>query len=455
MADRRRAYQARWVMPMVGAPVDGGVVVLDGRNIEYVGPRAEAPSVPLTDLGDAVLLPGLVNVHTHLELTAMRHALEGLAFVPWIRALTAMRDSVLADPSDQVASAQLGIAEGLLRGITTMADTATHGASVLSAMQHVGVRGVVFQEVFGPDPAAVDASMEMLRARVNALRATADDLRHIGISPHAPYSVSAALYSRVAEFARADALPVAVHLAESADESALVTAGDGVFARAWRSRGIDPATSHARSPVALLARCGVLSTQPLVIHGVRLDAEDLAMLAEHQCAMAHCPVSNARFGHGIASVHAWRAAGLCIGIGTDSVASNNQQDLLSEARTAHLMASAREQNGQVLSATDLLQMCTVGGARALRRWDGLGTLVPGAPADVIALPLDGLGAFPLHDLSDAIVHGMAATPARLTIVAGRPLVVDGALHDAPWWPDARARVGRLGAGFGAWRAAHP
>jgi cytosine/adenosine deaminase-related metal-dependent hydrolase len=423
-------YRASWVLPMSAPPIANGAVAVVHDRITFVGVAADAPAGPVVDLGDAALLPGLVNVHSHLELTPLRHLLEGLDFAQWIRTLTHLRRTELADPADIELGARVGIAEGLLRGITTYADTSDTGAPVMRAMTAMGVRGVVYKEVFGPDPLQVDASMTGLRAAVQALRALATDQVRVGVSPHAPYSVSKALFGAAAAYAIDEQLPMAVHLAESAFEEDLVARGEGPYADNWRARGIDPAGAHARSSVALLHEAGALRAKPLIIHGVRMDAADIALLAEHDCAVAHCPVSNARFGHGIAPLAAMIAAGLRIGIGTDSVASNNRMDVLDEARVAHLMACARERDWQQFSAAQALRQATVGGADALALWNSLGTLRAGAPADLCAFGLDAIAARPVADVADALVHGLAGSPARMTMVGGQVRVRDGALVGA-------------------------
>jgi 5-methylthioadenosine/S-adenosylhomocysteine deaminase len=179
--------------------------------------------------------------------------------------------------------------------------------------------------------------------------------------------------------------------------------------------------------VALLHEAGALRAKPLIIHAVRVDAADIGLLAESGCAVAHCPVSNARFGHGIAPLRELLDAGIRVGIGTDSVASNNRMDLLDESRIAHLMACTRTQSWSALPASLALWHATAGGAAALGLWGGLGTLAIGAPADLSAFPLDGLAALPLAEVSDALVHGVAGSPARLTVAAGVAKVLDGAV----------------------------
>jgi len=422
-------YRASWVMPMTGAPLaNGAVSVRDGR-ITYIGPADDAPTGRVTDLGDAAILPGFVNVHTHLELTPLRHLLEGLDFAQWISTLTRLRRTELADAADVECGARIGIAEGLLRGITTFADTSDTATPVVAALQAMGVRGVVYKEVFGPDPRQAATALEGLRDAVRALRAHETEAVRIGVSPHAPYSVSRQLFGATASFAIGEQLPMAVHLAESAVEEALVLRGEGPYADNWRSRGIDPAGARARSSVALLHEAGALRARPLVVHAVRVDDADLRLLAEAGCAIAHCPVSNARLGHGIAPLQEMLDAGLRIGIGTDSVASNNRMDLLDEARVAHLMACARAQSWRAVPAARALWHATAGGGDALGLWPALGRLALGAPADLCAFPLDGLAALPVVDVADALLHGVAGSAARLTVAAGVQLVRDGALVD--------------------------
>jgi cytosine/adenosine deaminase-related metal-dependent hydrolase len=422
-------YRASWVLPICSAPIANGAVGVSGERISFVGTFADAPRGTVVDLGDAALMPGLVNVHTHLELTPLRHMLEGLNFEQWIRTLTTLRRSVLTESADLEAGARIGIAEGLLRGITTFADTSDTATPVVAAMHAMGVRGVVYKEVFGPDPDKCSAALAELRDAVQDLRARESEAIRIGVSPHAPYSVSAALFSATANYAIAHKLPMAVHLAESAFEEALVTRGEGPYADNWRNRNIDPMGARSRSSVQLLHDAGALRARPLIIHAVRVDDADIALLAESHCAVAHCPVSNARFGHGIAPLNAFLDAGIAVGIGTDSVASNNRMDLLDEARVAHLMACTRTGSWGALPAARALKLATSGGAQALGLWDWLGTLHIGAPADLCCIPLDGLAALPLVDVADAVILGIAGTPARLTVARGEIKVRDGALVD--------------------------
>lgn len=434
MSTTRTRYHARWVLPIATPPIEDGTVVVAGDRITYVGPRAGAPAGGIDDdLGDAVLMPGLVNAHTHLELTVMRGFLEDLPFFEWVRLLTRARRHVL-DAGALYDSALLGVTDGLRAGITTFADTGD-SAAPFDALRAMGARGIAFREVFGPDAAQRDDAMAGLRAKVDAMRAHETSLVRIGVSPHAPYSVSDALFSAVAAYVAADGLPVAVHIAEGADESALVERGQGPFADFLRSRGVD-VEARARSPIALLDRCGVLAVRPLLIHAVRADAPDIAAMARHRCGVAHCPASNARLAHGVAPLLEMLDAGLAVGLGSDSMASNNRMDIVGEGRLASLQQRTRTHRVDALPAAQVLDLATRGGARALGLDDAIGVLAEGRQADLAAFDLDPT-AGPVHDIAAAVVHA-GRTLARRTVVAGCLRVRDGAIlnHD----PALAARV---------------
>ena len=440
-------YHARWVLPISAPPLEHGTVgVRDGR-IAYVGARANAPPGRDVDLGDALLLPGLVNTHTHLELTALRGFLEDLDFAQWIMRLNAVKRAVL-DREQMLDAARLGVLEGIRSGVTTFADTCDTGVA-LDAMLEAGVRGIMFQEVFGPDPASCSASLDELAGKIARLRPRATELVRVGVSPHAPYTVSDALYAAVARYAADQGLPVAVHIAESEVERLLVEEGAGLFADGLRRRGIAIAP-RARSSIELLQRNGILAGRPLLIHCVRLDAADVAAIARSGAPVAHCPASNAKLGHGVAPVVELLAAGVTVGLGSDSMASNNRMDLLAEARAAILAQRARLARHDVLSARDALHLATLGGARALGLDGEIGSLEPGKSADLAAFSLAG-AALPVHDPEAAAIFALPGAPALLVTVAGRELVRDGEPLAAD--PDLPRRIADTAARMRAWETA--
>ena len=418
-------YHARYVVPISAPPIaNGTVAVADGR-VAYVGDRSGAPTGIDRDLGDVVLMPGLVNAHCHLELTAMRGFLEDLDFRSWILRLTSAKRAVLT-PDMLLDAARYGITEGLMRGVTTFADTSDSGVG-FDAMIELGVRGIMYQEVFGPDPRQCHDSITELRGKVDRLRPRQTALVRLGVSPHAPYTVSDSLFSSVAAFARSEDLPVAVHIAESELEHALVVRGEGSFADGLRARAIHVAP-RARSPVQLLAQTGVLGARPLLIHCVRVDENDIATIASTRCSVAHCPASNAKLGHGIAPVMELLAANVPVGLGSDSVASNNRMDLLEEARLATFFQRARLGTHDRLSAHEALAMLTLRGAAALGLEDETGSLEIGKAADLAAFPLDS--AVPTRDPVTAALFALPGSRASFVAVAGRPLVENGALLQA-------------------------
>ncbi len=416
-------YSARWVLPVSRPPIEHGAVAVEDGRITFVGPVTSAPPVDV-QLGDCALVPGLVNVHTHLELTAMRGWLEDLPFRRWIIRLTKARREVL-DAGRLLASARLGIAEGLLAGITTYADTCESGVAH-QAMRDMRVRGVMYLEVFGPDPDRASGSLRELATRVAAVRAQDSTLVRTGISPHAPYSVSDDLFAGAARLSIDERLPMAIHAAESEAEHLLVTAARGDFADALRARGIDVAP-RGTSTIALLDRVGVLHARPLLIHCVRASHDDIRRIAAHGCAVAHCPASNAKLGHGIADLEGLLHANVDVGIGSDSVASNNRMDLLDEARLALLMGRARRGTWDVLPAAQGLELATLGGARALGLDAETGSLEVGKAADLAAFPLDAIHAQPVQEPESALLFATSGRGARLVMVAGEVLVRDGRL----------------------------
>ena len=446
-------WRARWVVPIDGAPIRDGAVAIDGDRIAWVGRARLAPSGERLDLGDALLMPALVNAHTHLDLTGMRGLLEGLSFVEWIRTLTAAKRDVTTD-ADLLDAAMAGVAEGLRAGIGTFGDTSDRPAAA-HAMRALGVRGVAYQEVFGPDPAQADAAAADLVQRVEALHthdAGAHALVRLGVSPHAPYSVSDALYRAVAALAVERGWPLATHIAESADETALVVEGTGPFADVLRSRGIDVAP-RAASPMALLDSTGVLATRPLLIHAVRCRRDDHARIQAAGASVAHCPCSNAKLGHGVAPLREYLDLGIPVGLGSDSMASNNRMHLLEEARVAGLVQAARAGRPEAVPAAALLHLATLGGAQALGLSHEIGSLEPGKAADLAAFPLGNRTAAADLDPVAAAVYAMGDAAASWVMVAGAVRVAEGRVVDQP--AGIETRLASQAARLAEWRQARP
>ena len=440
-------YHARWVLPITQPPIENGTVVETDGTIIYVGPREGAPAGKDYDLGEAILLPGLVNTHTHLELTAMRGFLEDLDFADWIDKLRQSRNDIL-DADTLLDSARFGIIEGLEAGITTYADTCSSGVSML-AMKELGVRGIMYQEVFAPDPSQCEAALRDLEDRLAKLEPERTDLVTHGVSPHAPYTVSDPLYAATAKLAQNRNLPLAMHIAESAAEEDIVVRGEGPFAERWRRRGID-VSKRARSPIALLEKHDVLQPGSLLIHCVRVDDTDITTIARRGCSVAHCPASNAKFGHGVAPLLPLLAAGIPVGIGSDSVASNNRMDVLDEARLAVLIHRGVVRKHDAFGAHQALELATIGGARALGLEDRIGSLEAGKDADLAAFRIDIPRATPTGDPYSAAVFALPGRSAELVTVRGKVLVKRGRCKATD--VSLAKRVQSAGAALGKWAA---
>ena len=423
MASVREMYLADWVVPVTRPPFQRGGIVVEGERIVAVGHeaelRAQFPDVPVRDFGEAALLPGLVNTHGHLELTVLRGVLEDLPFVTWLATLTRLREGLSADELRE--SARAGIIEAIRSGQTTIVDVGATSAG-FEALCESGARGLFFQEVFGLRPEEAEESLRSLAQRVEALRASSEAMGRVrvGISPHAPYTVSAALFRQALDYARANALPLCVHIAESQAEVDLLRYGRGDFARIYERRGLTWRAPRV-SPVRYLHDLGVLAARPLLVHVVHGDAEDIALIAQSDSAIAHCPKSNAKLGHGIAPLPEWLRAGIRVGLGTDSVASNNTCDLLEEARFAVLVQRARWASPTLLRAETMIGLLTLGGARALRLEAHIGSLEPGKEADFVALALSGAHVQPADDPMTAILFSTRGSDVRFVAVGGRVL----------------------------------
>lgn len=389
MTQRPLRLTAGWAYPIDSPPIQNAAILIgaDGRIVavgsdERVPPAEGADTI---DFPGAALLPGFVNTHTHLELTGLGDSAPEDRFPEWILTIRRLKESRSAE--EFLEAARKGIRDCWTAGVTTIADTGDTG-TVIQALSEVGGSGVVYQEVFGPHPDHVDQSLAELTARVGELRGYQRERIRLGVSPHAPYTVSGPLYRRTVAYARSEGLPLAVHIAESPEETEFVTRGSGPFAEAWTARGIPlldhpshwsgrPRSARPSSPVRWLDDLGALTPDTLCIHAVQLLPEDIGLLAKGGVSIAHCPVSNARHRHGAAPLGALRRAGIRVGLGTDSVASIGRIDMFAELLAAQALSGLNDQ--------EALALATLEGARALGLEGQIGTLTPGKWADVIAV----------------------------------------------------------------------
>jgi 5-methylthioadenosine/S-adenosylhomocysteine deaminase len=409
-------YSARWVLPVSAAAIENGAVAVEGQRIAGVGPTPEIvakfPKAKVESLGEAVVLPGLFNTHTHLELTAFRGYLENeeTDFFAWLRKLTMARLERMT-PDDIRVSATWGACEAVRAGITCVADASDSGLQSMLALQDVGLRGVVFQESFGPDTRLVQENFEKLKVKLDELREQESDLVRAGVSPHSPYTVCGPQLELIANLALSEGLTLMMHAAESEAEELLLRDGCGPFAEGLARRSIEW-KAPGMSTIQYLKQVGVLDTQPLLAHCIRVDDNDIETLSETECAVAHCPKSNAKLGHGRAPFAKFiEAGGVLVGLGSDSVASNNTCDILEEARFATLLSRA---GGAHVSAEDALRAATFGGE-----------LREGLKADLIGVRLTGVHQTPGYDPVATLIFASSGCDVILTVIDGREVYRDG------------------------------
>lgn len=400
-----RTLSADWVVPVEGAPIrDGAVAIAADGTIAAVGPAAELGEGER--FTDCVILPGFVNSHSHLEYAVYAGFGDGLDFPTWIGLHIERKRRIGFE--DMEAIARLGALECLRSGITTVGDCSFSGAAA-PACAELGLRGIVYLEVFGETAEPIAASFEPMRERVAG--ALSDDVR-LGVSPHAPYTCTVELYEACAELG----LPVATHLAESEAETLFLRTGTGPWEAFAQWLVPPPGTTGIRA----LADAGLLGPHVLAAHCVQADPEEIELLAAHDVAVAHCPRSNALLGCGVAPLHQLREAGVRVSIATDSPASTPSFDMFDELRAAIVAARARERRPDALSAAEALELATLGGARALGLEASLGSLVPGKKADLTVLELAGTPFVPWEDPVTAAVLGGSPGRVLATLVSGEP-----------------------------------
>lgn len=422
---RQWIYRATWVLPIARDPIPEGAIVVDGDKIVAVGPADEIirnfPKVKITSFHHAIVLPGFVNCHSHLEYAVFRGLLDNMNFGPWM--LDFLDHKAMLSMADYAISSLLGASECVASGITTVGESMYSGTS-LPAIKQAGLRARAYQEAFGIDDSQLDETITRLKATLDELEEQADSLVEIGIFPHATYTVSGNLYRAIAELARQRGMKMSTHLAESKDESVYIRSGTGVLALDLREKvGWDHISRepYGVTPVKFLQQWNVYGTDFMAVHCVNVSSADVQVLARHDVAIAHCPKSNAKLGCGVAPLPEFLEAGIRVGFGTDSPASSNIMDMFGEMRTAIFLHRATQRDAGILGAPECVQMATIGGARAMGLEDRIGTLEPGKQADFIAVDMEYSHFTPIHDPYSALVFGANQEDVFFTMIAGRKL----------------------------------
>jgi cytosine/adenosine deaminase-related metal-dependent hydrolase len=383
---------ARFVFPVVGAPIVDGAVVVDGERIVAVGPaaamRAQYASARERPLGEAVLLPAAVNAHTHLELTALEGVIpEGLDMASWILAL--VRERRKLDGATLRASAEEGVRRTLASGVAAVGEICSAGQSVGPVVES-GLRGVVYYELLNGDPAQAEAVLALGQAQIARWRTEYPGARvRFGLSLHAPYTVSRPLFERTVAWCRDEGVPLCIHAAESPAETRWLLDRSGpirdtLYAGMGRPADLEPAPGV--SPMRYLHELGALREETLLAHGVWVNDDDLALVAESGAVVAHCPRSNTWLLNGRLPWAAYRLAGVRLALGTDSLASSPSLSVWEEAAYAHALHT---EAGEAPTSEELLWLATLGGADALGLADELGSLEAGKVAALAWAPLVG------------------------------------------------------------------
>ncbi len=389
-------------------PIGDGIVCADGGLISYAGPADAAPEPSgerTIDASDCVVLPGLVNAHTHLAMTLFRGYADDMALQTWLEDWIWPAEMRLT-PDDVYWGSLLGTCEMLRAGVTCFNDMYHMPEQTVRAAIDGGIRACPSGVLLGFLPNAQELFEEAI-AFVGELRREAHPRVHPMLAPHAIYTCPDELLVKVGEAAANLEVPIHIHLSETASEVQ------------------DSYDDRGQSPVEHLNSLGLLDLPVLAVHCVHLSKNDIAILAEKQTGIAHCPSSNMKLASGFAPVTALLAAGAVVGLGTDGCASNNNLDLLEEVHLAALLEKGYSGNPTALPAPLALTMATRLSARALGLSDVIGTLEPGKHADIIIVDMTGVHLQPPRDPVSHLVYAARSADVITTIVGGEVVMDDG------------------------------
>ena len=386
-------YRAAWMLPISSAPIPGGVVSVERDLIVGVNDSADGE---VTDLGSVAILPGLVNAHTHLELSWMRgQVAPGDSMPAWASKLMALRRSVSHEPPEPIVDA---IREARQSGTCLVGDV-TNTFATYEPLLDSELSAALFRELLGfsaPDPQAIVRAAE---EQIAALTPVA--WLRPSIVPHAPYSVSPALLRAIAEATRGR--PLSVHLGESQQEVEFLRGATGEWRTLLESLGVwNPAwTAPGCGPVDYLDRLGMVNEQLIAVHGVHFTGEELARLAAARATVVACPRSNRWTGAGTPPIERFYASGVRVAIGTDSLASVEDLNLFAEMAAVRRLAPS-------VPARRILESATLAGAEALGFSSELGSIEPGKRAQLIAVQV------PSHvtDVEEYLLTGIEPAAVR-------------------------------------------
>ncbi|MCG0278121.1 MAG: amidohydrolase [Thermanaeromonas sp.] len=402
----RLLIQGCTVVPVNGSVIEVGAIAIDGDRITYVGPTEALPpgweEVEIIQAQGMVALPGLVNSHTHAAMTLFRGYADDLPLHQWLREKIWPLEGKLKK-EDIYWGTMLALAEMIRSGTTTFADMYFHMDVVAQGVLEAGLRACLCQGLIGVQDIA-GLRLRVGEGFVREWHGAGEGRITTMLGPHAPYTCSPEYLAKVADRAAKLGVGLHIHLAETQQEVEEIK------------------NKYGLPPVAHVAKLGLFQVPTLAAHCVHLTEEEIHILAENKVGVAHCPESNLKLASGIAPVPALLKAGVCVGIGTDGAASNNNLDMWEETRTAALLAKGVSGDPTALKAGEALTMATLGGARALGLDKEIGSLEPGKKADLILVRTDAPHWRPLNDVIAHLVYSARAEDVDTVIVNGRVLM---------------------------------
>jgi cytosine/adenosine deaminase-related metal-dependent hydrolase len=394
-------YRADWVVPVSGPPLRDGWIVVEGGRIVGVGERPPAVgsrAASEQSLGRVAVLPGLVNAHTHLELSYLRDDIPPApSFSAWIRQVIGRRREYPDARAPEIMSAvDVALEEAEACGTALIGDI-SNTLVTAGALSHSRLGGVLFRELIRFSGRDADVLVEEASRELDGL-AYAGDLR-TGLAAHAPYSVGPEVFRAIRDHLEARPFePCSVHLSESAEEVEFLRDGTGPWRRLLEELGAwdDSWTAPALSPVRYLEALGFLHPRLLVVHGVQMTPADLEILAQYDVTLVTCPRSNGHTGAGAPPVTEFFASGVRVAVGTDSLASTPDLNVFAELATLRALAPR-------VSASELLESATLNGARALGFDREFGSIEPGKRARLIAVDVPDA----VDDVEEYLVSGVS------------------------------------------------
>jgi 5-methylthioadenosine/S-adenosylhomocysteine deaminase len=422
-----------------GRVIPAGAVAISGDKIVDVGPADEISqkySAPQRiDTRGQLVLPGLINTHTHAPMVLFRGLADDLALMDWLTKYIFPAEAKTVSPDFVRIGTRLAALEMIESGTTTFADMYYFEDDIAEATHEAGLRGVLGQSVIKfPVADAKTPEEALVRAEAFIKKWKDDPLVTPAVAPHAPYTVEAPTLKAARDLANRYGVPLLIHLAETRDEVKIIQ------------------DAHHQSPTQYLESLGIWNGRSLAAHAVWLDEADMTTLAVRGVGVAHNPESNMKLASGIAAVPRWMVHGMHAGLGTDGAASNNDLDMFEAMRFAALLHKVATSDPRAMPARQVLELATRRGAEALGLSDRIGSLEAGRQADLITVAMDGARQTPVFDAISHLVYVAHGDDVRNTIVAGRVLMRDRqvlSLNAGDVLRDARAMVERVKAAVSA------